>query len=315
MMIKMRRMRHIRVIIAVFAAFLLLSCGSGGDSLVAQHLLTVDGATNFRDFGGYLTNSSRLVNWRRLFRSSNFNGLTDEGLRQFEALGIRHVIDLRTQQEIDEKPDRLPEGVGSSNIPIIDATAIPLLTALTTGDTSGLTFDDVVEGHSTVYTDNLEEYQAIAALVMDPAMRPIDIHCAAGSMRTGFTVALVQLILGVTEVSVYEDFLLTNEVLGSTYDESLEEFRELIFANTGKEPTEQDMANLSNMVIIYSEYLEAALDHVRDVYGSIDAYIRDGLGITDVERDGFQSELVAGSTPFPFTETSLGDVSPLVTIQ
>ena len=138
---------------------------------------------------------------------------------------------------------------------------------------AGLTFDAVVRGHSTVYTDNLEEYQAIAALVMDPAMRPINIHCAAGSMRTGFTVALIQLILGVTEVSVYEDFLLTNEVLGSTYDELLEEFRGLIFANTHSEPTEQDMANLSNMVIMYSEYLEAALYHVRDVYGSIDAYI------------------------------------------
>ena len=57
------------------------------------------GGVNFRDFGGYLTNSSRLVHWLRLFRSSNLNGLTAEGQEQFSALGIRHVIDLRTQHE------------------------------------------------------------------------------------------------------------------------------------------------------------------------------------------------------------------------
>ena len=291
--------QNVRAIFAVLAAILLFSCESGPSSLVVQHVLTVDGATNFRDFGGYLTNNAKVVRWRELFRSSNLSELTDGGVSQFEALGIVHIIDLRSQREIDENPDRVPDGVGWSNIPIDDATSGPLLTALTTGDTSGLTFDAVVRGHSTVYTDNLEEYQAIAALVMGPAMRPINIHCAAGSMRTGFTVALIQLILGVTEVSVYEDFLLTNEVLESTYDELLEEFRGLIFANTHSEPTEQDMANLSNMVIMYSEYLEAALYHVRDVYGSIDAYIRDGLMITDAQRALFQAALEADSSPIP----------------
>lgn len=284
------------VMAVVVATVFALSCGSGGNALMAQHLLSIDGATNFRDFGGYLTNNSKLVALRRLFRSSNLNGLTDEGQAEFSALGIRHVIDLRSQSEIDQKPDNLPEGVGWSNVPIDDATSGPLLTALTTGDTSGLTFDAVVEGHSTVYTDNLEEYQTIVAIVINSTMRPIDIHCAAGSMRTGFTVALIQLILGVTEVSVYEDFLLTNEILGDTYDQSLEEFREMIVANTGEEPTEQDMTNLSNMVIIYPEYLDSALDHVRNLYGSIDAYIRDGLGITDDARERFRSDLGVGPT-------------------
>jgi protein-tyrosine phosphatase len=155
-----------------------------------------------------------------------------------------------------------------------------------------------VEGHSTVYTDNLEEYQAIAAIVMNPEMRPIHIHCAGGSVRTGYTAVLIQLILDVTEISVYEDFLLTNDILGDTYDQTLDEFRQMIIDNTGQEPTEQDMENLSNMVIIYPEYLDAALYHVRNLYGSIDAYIRDGLGITDAARSRFQSELGVGTTPF-----------------
>ena len=98
-----------------------------------------------------------------------------------------------------------------------------------------------------------------------------------------------------TEVSVMDDFLLTNEVNASNIRETVELFREMIIANTGKEPTEEDMENLTNFVTMHSKYLQAALDRVVEVYGSVDNFIRDGIGITDDQRSAFRAALLWGN--------------------
>ena len=62
-------------------------------------------------FGGYPTASGKTVRWRQLYRSAKLSGLTDMGIETFESLGIRMVIDLRRQEEIDKAQDLLPQGV------------------------------------------------------------------------------------------------------------------------------------------------------------------------------------------------------------
>ena len=258
-----------------------------------MRVISVDGASNFRDFGGYPTASGKTVRWRQLYRSGKLSGLTDMGLETFKSLGIRMVIDLRRQDEIDEHPDRLPQGVDSQEITLIESNIEETLKeALKTGDTSGLEFDKLVQSYTDFYTCNVEQYGDLLPLVMSSGNRPIDIHCAGGAGRTGFTVALIQLVLGVTEVGVMDDYLLTNEVIASDLQEAVELFREQIIANTGQEPTEEDMENLTNFVTMHSEYLQAALDRVVEEYGSVDNFIRDGIGITDRQRNAFRAALL-----------------------
>ena len=284
-----------RILLALFGLFFLLNCGGGdGDgSLPQMRIIAVDGASNFRDFGGYPTVSGETVRWRQLYRSSNLSELTDTGLEAFEALGIRMVIDLRSLTEIESAPDRLPEGVDWQNIRLEEsAIAAALLQALQTGDTSGLEFDKLVESYAVFYTSNVDQYGGLLPFVMSSNNRPINIHCTSGASRTGFTVALIQLILGVAEVSVMDDFLLTNDVIALDIQETVESFREMIIANTGKEPTEEDMENLTNFSSMHSEYLQAALDQVVEEYGSVDNFIRDGIGITDEQRNAFRTSFL-----------------------
>ena len=126
--------------------------------------------------------------------------------------------------------------------------------------------------------------------VMSSDNRSIDIHCAGGASRTGFTVALIQLTLGVTEVGVMDDYLLTNEVIASDLQKDVEEFLKQIEIH--KVPTEEDRENLTNFVTMHSEYLQAALDRVVEEYGSVDNFTRDGIGITDGQRNAFRAALL-----------------------
>jgi protein-tyrosine phosphatase len=282
-----------KILLAICGLFFFLGCGDGDSSLPQMRVISVDGASNFRDFGGYPTASGKTVRWRQLYRSSKLSGLTDMGLETFESLGIRMVIDLRTQEEIDEAPDLLPQDVDWQNITLKESSIGDVLKqALKTGDTSGLEFDKIVQSYADFYITNVEEYGELLPLVMSSDNRPIDIHCAGGASRTGFTVALIQFTLGVTEFWVMDDFLLTNEVTALDIQDTVELFRETIIANTGQEPTEEDMENLTNVATMHSEYLQAALDRVVEEYGSVDNFIRDGIGITDEQRSAFRAALL-----------------------
>jgi len=286
-------MTRVRILLAICGLFFLLNCGDGDSSLPQMRIISVDGVSNFRDFGGYLTASGKTVRWRQLYRSSNLSKLTDMGLETFQSLGIRMIIDLRTSSEIESDPDRLAPGVDWQNITLEESSiGAALIHALQTGDTSGFEFDKLVQSYADFYISNVEQYRELLPLVMSSDNRPIDIHCTGGASRTGFTVALIQLMLGVTEDWVMDDFLLTNEIIASDIQETVETFRKMIIANTGQEPTEEDMENLTNFATMHSEYLQAAIDLVVEEYGSVDNFIRDGIGVTDEQRSAFRAVLL-----------------------
>ena len=226
------------------------------------------------------------------FRSSSLSDITDQGLQTYEDLRIRAIVDLRSASEVESSPDRYPSGVSYNNIPLKDSLGAALLVALETGDTSGLEFDKIVQAYSDFYASNADEYAAILPIIMAEANRPINIHCTQGAVRTGFTVALVQLMLDVKTSEVVDDFLLTNEALASEIEDTVETFRQMIVANTGLEPSAEDIQNLTNFATMHSEYLDSAINGAATAYGSMDSFIRDGLGITDSQRSSFQQDLL-----------------------
>ena len=289
-------MTRSKILLAICGLFFLLNCGDGDvySSLPQMRVISAHGVSNFRDFGGYSTASGKMVKWEQLYRSSNLTALTDMGLETFESLGIRMVIDLRTSREIKDAPDRLPQGVDWQNITLENTDPGNALIKALAGDTSGLEFDKLVGIYEGFYTSNVQQYKELLPLVKSSDNCPIDIHCSGGDSRTGLTVALIQLILGVTEVGVMDDFLLTNEITAWDIHQNVGSFRQIFHAGTRKEPTEKDIENLTNFAMMHSEYLQAALDGVVKEYDSVDIFIRDGLGITDEQRLAFQVSLLQG---------------------
>src|SRR3546814_13453171 len=84
------------------------------DRVMASYarLLTVAGSRNLRDLGGYRAMDGRRVRRGMLLRSGHPGEMTAEGARQFAALGLPAILDLRTTEERTghPKPPAHPAG-------------------------------------------------------------------------------------------------------------------------------------------------------------------------------------------------------------
>ena len=60
------------------------------------------GTTNTRDIGGYQTSDLRTIRPRQIIRSENLSRLTAGDFQQLEEIGVKTVIDLRTDREHDK---------------------------------------------------------------------------------------------------------------------------------------------------------------------------------------------------------------------
>jgi protein-tyrosine phosphatase len=256
------------------------------------------GAPNARDIGGLVTADGRRVRTGLLYRASALGRLTDEDVVALRRLGLRTVVDLRDVSEVElAPPDRLPE-------PLPEITALPIY------DPEHPVFtyvSAVLLGHDTRgYTALAEEgtpgammaiyrwfvtgeaarasFGAAVRLVADPEALPALLHCSAGKDRTGWLTAIVLTVLGVDRAAIETEYLVSNLLAA--------ELNEAILAAMRERRPDLDEDALRPVFEARLEYLEAAYAEVERVYGTFDAYLRDGLGLDDAVLSALREALL-----------------------
>jgi protein-tyrosine phosphatase len=232
----------------------------------ARHL-NLEGASNFRDLGGYPTADGRIVRWRRIFRSNHLGHLTPADINVVRALGVRSAFDFRG---LDERAAAMCgiEDITVHSLPIEPTVVAALRARLAAGSLSA---DDALEIMRESYRNyvrlNTHSFRALFAhLLNDHA--PLVIHCTAGKDRTGFACALVLHALGVPDEFIADDYLLTNRF-----------YRRDPSAST-------DLPDNVRQAIgsVEASFLAAGFDAIRTDYGDLDSYLRDGLALGVGER-------------------------------
>ena len=247
-------------------------------------MTSLEGAPNFRDLGGYETRDGRRVRTGQLFRSGVLSDITDADVAMLESLGIATVVDLRSPDEIAARPNRLPRGAMTVEIPVVDVSMSPtrITAKLEAGDTDGIGAEMLLTGNRVFARELHEVFARVLHLAMDAAHRPMVFHCTAGKDRTGFVSAIVLLALDVPRETVVDDYLHSNTRLAERHSQ--------VLAQAGARLA--DLEPLRALLDVRREYLEAGLEAIDADYGSVDAYLRDGLGVTDDERARFMGELL-----------------------
>ncbi|MFM2114073.1 MAG: hypothetical protein RL643_1031 [Actinomycetota bacterium] len=223
---------------------------------------------NFRDLGGYPTNDGRHTRWRTLFRADGLYRLTPDDANIVMNLGVRTVVDLRTNNEVRER-GTFPvkdHDVAYHHLPIIDATW---------GETQTPEFDDAVDFLVYAYREMLAEaaprFADAINLLSQQTVLPAVFHCAAGKDRTGILAALVLGVLGVDESIIAADYGLTRSAttrLRAWARQHQPELADLY----DRMPPRFTAADPRAMTII--------LNDITSRYGSVRNYVRE-IGVSD----------------------------------
>lgn len=251
----------------------------------------MEAVNNFRDFGGYKTQNGARVKKGVLYRSGDLSKATDTDLEYIASLGIKTICDLRSELERRKEPDRVPVAKPFTffNIPmrpIIDyhGRSIRRLFSLMFGSERRTDYVNVsYQAYREYATHYLPQLKALFKHISKPENLPVLIHCSAGKDRTGVVAGLIQLVLGVPVESTMVDYLKTNGNLDS-YTQDV--FRRLSKLSYFGVPWKELYAPL---FAARSDFLNAALEQVREEFGAIDGWFQHGLGFSDREKVVFKA--------------------------
>ena len=254
------------------------------------------GLKNFRDLGGIRTSDGRKVKRGILFRSDCLFKATKEDCGLLSGL-IHNIIDLRTNLEIEEKPDALVPGVRNIPIPVFTESVIGI-TRDTGSDYSSFIrhshdrkairaiIPDMNEIYSYVMSDKMivEKMGEALRKIVDNVIegRRTLFHCSQGKDRAGAVAALTLSLLGVGREEVFEDYERTNKVLRpkAVLDSVLVCLLKLDPVAARK---------VYRASIADRSYIKASYDTIDRIYGSVEEFFRKAVGITDELRDRFRA--------------------------
>jgi protein-tyrosine phosphatase len=256
-----------------------------------ERQIKLEGQGNFRDLGGYRTADGKAVKWGLIYRTGQLNKLTDADVAKLKELKIRTVIDFRGTAEAESRgKDRLPDGIRSISLPI-DPGSLPKEEPAPADSTSGRT-DLMLQITRSIMVNRTDVYATLIRELADAQNRPLVLHCTAGKDRTGVGSAIVLSLLGVPWETVREDYLLSNYYRREENERDLKNIREDIAKKQGIPPEKVDTTSYESMFLVKPEYIDAAHDEVLRRYGSMDSYLRKGLGISDEMINKLRNELL-----------------------
>ena len=261
-------------------------------TLSPAEAVAVDGAPNFRDIGGYETADGRRVRYSKLFRSGMLVGVSDEGVATLEALGIRTVVDLRTQVEVDALgPDRLPDGARVVQIRVPSAGADPIVAeALKTGRFPYL--PDLVSVNRAYITDDATQFGDLLTLLADPANLPAVIHCLGGKDRTGVSTALLLMILGVPWPTVQRDYLLSNAYFADSGGDQPGSLNRVMEKRFGHAPDFGDEESRREFFVLRPEYIDVVLEEITKDGRTFDDFVQDELKLSAATVERLRAEFL-----------------------
>ena len=239
--------------------------------------LELDGGINVRDIGGYRTRGGRKVKWRKILRSGHLNHLNDADRATLADIDLRTVHDFRRSPEIEKFPSLVGDveimsgyelGVGSMGM------------FMQTFENEDITPEQahafVVKAYGECVEDVTAPYQTFFRHVLEQEQGALLFHCMAGKDRTGLAAALILYALDVPRDVILADYMLTSqyfplEMVIENFMKSRDDIADKI---------SQNRASLAPYCGVHADNLEAFFQSVDEKFGSMDAYLSQGLSLS-----------------------------------
>ena len=243
-----------------------------------QRSLGLQGASNFRDLGGYLGAGGKRVVWRKLFRSDNLARLTPSDAETILGMDVRRSYDFRGVHEREATPYAV-DGLTQHSLAIEPTVVQRMHDMLAAGNavTPPVAVSLMQETYRGFVEHNADRFAALfhAMLSSDD---PLVFHCTAGKDRTGFAAAMILHTLGVSQADIMADYLLTNSLYQRPDTPAA---------------TVTPLEALRVIWQVQPDFLQAAIDTVHADWGDTDNYLAKALGVGPREKEALRAQYLA----------------------
>ncbi|MCO8292041.1 tyrosine-protein phosphatase [Tetragenococcus halophilus] len=262
--------------------------------ITAERTLPIEGMNNFRDMGGYETDSGKTVQWGKLYRSDHIHNATDKGIAYLQTLGIHTIIDYRSNVETQKYPNKqISDQVTTYQMdPSAHAAELAAQFQSSKEEEDANLINEIIEqkekgtlvDHSDVVLtqyhtfvtkkESQEAFSKMLQIVADPNAPAVVQHCRGGKDRTGFGSMLVLGTLGVKKEDLVEDYLLTAKNRIERNRIKMEGYKKLT-----SDPVV--LNQLYSFIDTKPEFIEESIDTINNRYGSIENYVKKELKLTE----------------------------------
>jgi protein-tyrosine phosphatase len=262
--------------------------------------LTLDGAVNVRDIGGYRSAYGLKVMRGRLFRGDSLSHLTCPDTERLDQLRLRTVIDFRTPGEVLlNGPDQLPHGLEVTHLPVSGGDLGAVYELIASGDHEGQRRSlgdgraaSFMVGINRAFVTDPRQREAFGTalrLACAPGQLPLLYHCTSGKDRSGWMTAIVLTTLGVPRELVLRDYLLSNDLHRTGYTK--------LRYDLVKTGMVHDPELLRPILEQSATYLGAAFEEADRRYGSFGRFLAYGLEVSEAMLIELRRSLLGDLVP------------------
>ena len=270
-----------------------------------EHAVPLEGVSNARQLGGYVTEDGRTVRENVLLRSGELAGATEEDIKTLsEVYHVTTIVDFRNAEEIEETPD--PEISGAKNIHIAlrdESMGAALKNLMGSGeqDNPELAFIERIRSgwnplNENMYVDLIKTDAAAAGLreFLDLLLEQeegtaILWHCSGGKDRTSVAAAAILTLLGVDEETILDEFELTNELTADEIDAKVE-------TSSQYTDDENELYLVRATASAQRDFMALAFDYAEEQSGSMLDFIRERCQVTDEEIERLQEKYLTDAS-------------------
>ena len=265
--------------------FFFLRTATAFSGIVSNRFIDAQEIRNFRDAGGYFTTDNRQVQWGKIFRSGDLSNASPQDQNTINQLGIRTIIDFRSEQAANQFPILLHPDIQIIPLPIVPTMDDTRLRELIESDE--LTRADAIrfmqEKYVEIVNNHKTEFAVMFDILSDANNLPVLLTDGLGKDGVGLAVFFILYVLGVPESVLVNEYMLSQRDLQKRVQAMMKDVYHL---------SESLQQAIHAMLDVNRAYLNYAVVHIRQEYGSVSSFLETQLGVSNRKRNALRRNLL-----------------------